>query len=198
MLGRDDAVNTAQTREAGSPGEGSAHDQLRRRTEVADVILDSQDVSERSFAVVFDRRRSAPGRPSVAERTVDRRPAEYVVIDSSVSPRRERPDLAPRKRIRHYPADVKRPASLDRRAGTSERGPDPPCLPCSRPQRSTPPQRQPSSTAPVYGAMVRLLTWVPVGVVMVAPRFTVTVDEEGFTSTRPLVNVRWYTPPMRY
>jgi len=52
MLGRDDAVNTAQTREAGSPGEGSAHDQRRRRTEVADVILDSQDVSDRSFAVV--------------------------------------------------------------------------------------------------------------------------------------------------
>ena len=60
------------------------------------------------------------------------------------------------------------------------------------------PRRQPSSTAPVYGAMVRVLTWAPVGVVMVAPRFTVTVAEEGFTSTRPLVNERWYTPPKRY
>src|SRR5689334_24750975 len=52
MLGRDDAVNTAQTGEAGLPGEGTANDQRRRRTEVADVVLDSKDVGERSFTVV--------------------------------------------------------------------------------------------------------------------------------------------------
>ena len=53
MLRRDDAVNTAQTREAGSPGEGSPDNQRRGRTEVADVVLDSQDVSKRSFTDVL-------------------------------------------------------------------------------------------------------------------------------------------------
>ena len=120
------------------------------------------------------------------------------MIASSVSPQaRMTPNLAPRKRIRHLPADVKRATSPEWVGRNLDRAPTHRVSLCLMPGDRRP-SRQPSSTAPVYGAIVRLLTWVPVGVVMVLPRFTVTDDEEGFTSTRPLVNERWYTPPNRY
>jgi hypothetical protein len=50
---------------------------------------------------------------------------------------------------------------------------------------------QPSRTAPENGAMVIEFTWVPVGVVIVVPRSTVTLADVGLTRTRPLVKSRW-------